>query len=58
MKQSKLLLGLIGICLLFGFSSCEGEDKSVFGDDFEIPELMRILFSLRSMLLVNGKRYK
>lgn len=23
MKQSKLLLGLIGICLLFGFSSCE-----------------------------------
>ena len=39
MKQSKLLLGLIGICLLFGFSSCEGEDKSVFGDDFEIPEL-------------------
>lgn len=39
MKQSKLLLGLIGTCLLFGFSSCEGEDKSVFGDDFEIPEL-------------------
>lgn len=35
MKQSKLLLGLIGICLLFGFSSCEGEDKSVFGDDLK-----------------------
>ena len=56
MKQSKLLLGLIGICLLFGFSSCEGEDKSVFGDDFEIPELTDA--NLRSMLLVNGKRYK
>lgn len=39
MKQSKLLVGLIGICLLLGFSSCEGEDKSVFGDDFEVPEL-------------------
>lgn len=39
MKQSKLLFALMGICLLLGFSSCEGEDKSVFGDDFEIPEL-------------------
>ena len=38
MKQSKLLLGLIGICLLFGFSSCEGEDKSVYGDGLEIIE--------------------
>lgn len=39
MKQSKLLFALMGVCLLLGFSSCEGEDKSVFGDDFEIPEL-------------------
>lgn len=39
MKQKKLLSGLIGICLLLGFSSCSEDDKSVFGDDFEIPEL-------------------
>ena len=39
MKQKKLLFSLIGVCLLLGFSSCSSEDKSVFGDDFEIPEL-------------------
>lgn len=40
MKQNMLLSFVIGVtCLLLGLSSCEGEDKSVFGDDFEIPEL-------------------
>lgn len=39
MKQIKLLFGLIGICLLLGVTSCAEEDKSIFGDNFEIPEL-------------------
>lgn len=39
MKRDKLLFSLIGIYLLLGFSSCSNDDKSVLGDDFEIPEL-------------------
>lgn len=39
MKQEKLLLSLIGMCLFLGMTSCTEEDKSVFGDNFEIPEL-------------------
>lgn len=39
MKEGKLLVVLIGICLLLGWTSCSKEDMSVFGDDFEIPEL-------------------
>ena len=38
MKFNKLLSGLVGICLFFGFTSCV-EDKRIFGDDIEIPEL-------------------
>lgn len=40
MKQNKLWFGWLGMCLflLLG-SSCSEEDRSVFGDDFEIPEL-------------------
>ena len=39
MKQKKLLFYLIGLCLLLGLSSCSDseDDKSVFGDDFDIP---------------------
>lgn len=41
MKQKKLLFNLIGLCLLLGLSSCSDseDDKSVFGDDFDIPQL-------------------
>lgn len=41
MKQKKLLFYLIGLCLLLGLSSCSDseDDKSVFGDDFDIPQL-------------------
>lgn len=39
MKQKKLLFSLIGLCLFFGLSSCSNDDKSVFGDDFDIPVL-------------------
>lgn len=39
MKRNKLLFILVGVYLLLGFSSCSNDDKSVFGDDFEIPEL-------------------
>ena len=39
MKQKKQLFSLIGLCLLLGLVSCSNEDRSVFGDDFEIPEL-------------------
>ncbi len=39
MKQKKLLLCLIGLCLFLGLSSCSDDDKSVFGDDFDIPVL-------------------
>lgn len=39
MQQLKLLFSLMGICLLLGLSSCSDEVKSVFGDDFDIPEL-------------------
>lgn len=39
MKQKELLFGLLGLCLLLGLISCSDEDRSVFGDDFEIPEL-------------------
>ena len=39
MKQKELLFGLLGLCLLVGLISCSDEDRSVFGDDFEIPEL-------------------
>lgn len=39
MKQKNLLLKVIGLCSFLGFISCSAEDKSVFGDDFEIPEL-------------------
>lgn len=38
MKLDKLLSILLGFVLLAGFTSCS-EDKSVFGDEFEIPEL-------------------
>ena len=38
MKFNKLLSGLVGICLFFGFTSCV-EDKRIFGDDIEISEL-------------------
>lgn len=38
MNPGKLLFGIISICLLLGFSSC-AEDKRIFGDDIEIPEL-------------------
>lgn len=39
MEQKKLLAVWMGLCLMFVFASCSGEDKSVFGDDFEVPEL-------------------
>lgn len=39
MKRNKLLFSLIGVYLLLGFSSCSNDDKSVFGDDFDIPKL-------------------
>ena len=41
MKQKKLLFNLIGLCLLLGLSSCSDseDDKSVFGHDFDIPQL-------------------
>ena len=39
MEQKKQLFSLIGLCLLLGLVSCSNEDRSVFGDDFEIPEL-------------------
>lgn len=41
MKQKKLLFNLIGLCLLLGLSSCSDseDDKSVFGDDFDSPQL-------------------
>lgn len=39
MKQNGLLLCLMGMCVFLGLSSCSKEDKSVFGDDFDIPEL-------------------
>ena len=39
MKQPKLLFVWMAILLLVGLTSCSEEDKSVFGDDFEIPEL-------------------
>lgn len=39
MKQKQFLYSLISVCLLLGWTSCSVEDKSVFGDDFEIPEL-------------------
>ena len=38
MKFNKLFSGLLGICLFFGFISC-AEEKRIFGDDIEIPEL-------------------
>lgn len=39
MKQKKVLLSLMGMCLFLGIASCVEEDKSMFGDNFEIPEL-------------------
>lgn len=39
MKQQKLLFVWMAVFLLTGLASCSEEDKSVFGDDFEIPEL-------------------
>ena len=39
MKQPKLLFVWMAIFLLVGLTSCSEEDKRVFGDDFEIPEL-------------------
>lgn len=38
MNRSKLLFGIMSICLLLGLSSC-AEDKRIFGDDIEIPQL-------------------
>lgn len=38
MKHKKWLTVLFILCLLCGFSSCAG-DRSVIGDDFEIPKL-------------------
>ena len=39
MKQRFLLLAFMGVYLILGLSACSEEDKSVFGDDFEVPEL-------------------
>lgn len=39
MKQKRLLFSLMLVCLLLALSSCSEEDKRVFGDDFEVPEL-------------------
>lgn len=39
MKQKQFLYSLLSLYLLLGWTGCSVEDKSVFGDDFEIPEL-------------------
>lgn len=38
MKHTKILIAILGIYLFLGFTSC-AEDKRIFGDNFEIPEL-------------------
>lgn len=38
MKENKYLFALIGLCLFLGLTSC-AEDRRIFGDDIDIPEL-------------------
>lgn len=39
MKQLRLITAILGLCLMFVVYSCNGEDRSVFGDNFDYPPL-------------------